>query len=142
MEKTESTWTDYSHEVRPLRSKWQRNLLLGLGTFFFILAILGIFLPILPTTPFLLLTAACYGRASTKFYNWLMNHYLLGPYIRDSGMRHAIPRRAKITALLLMEICFGISATFFVTSTYPRIGFLSIGVVVAFYILRLPTRTP
>lgn len=136
----EKAWMDYSHEVRPLKAGWKRNLLIVAGTLSFALGVLGIFLPLLPTTPFLLLAGACYARASTKFYNWLMNHRVLGGYIRDWRSNKGIPVRTKVLALSLMAICFGISAVLVVKSLYPRIGFLSIGVLVAIYIIRLPTR--
>lgn len=72
-----------------------RSISLGLG-------ILGIFLPLLPTTPFLLLTAALYFKGSPRLYNWLLNHRHFGPYIRNFRENKAIPLRAKIISLVLM----------------------------------------
>ncbi len=72
------------------------------GTVSLILGILGIFLPLLPTTPFLLLTAFCYLRGSTRCYNWLMNHKHLGPYIKNFTEHKVIPVRTKIIILTLM----------------------------------------
>ena len=63
---------------------------------------LGIFLPLLPTTPFLLLTAALYFKGSPRLYNWLLNHRHFGPYIRNFRENKAIPLRAKIISLVLM----------------------------------------
>ena len=62
------------------------------------LGILGIFLPLLPTTPFLLLTAALYFKGSFRLYNWLLNHRYFGPYIRNYRENKAIPLRAKIVS--------------------------------------------
>ena len=73
-----------------------------LGTLSLALGIIGIFLPLLPTTPFLLLTAALYFRGSPRLYQWLLNHKCLGPYIRNFRENKAIPLRAKIISLLLM----------------------------------------
>lgn len=73
-----------------------------LGTVSLALGIIGIFLPLLPTTPFLLLTAALYFRGSPRLYQWLLNHKCLGPYIRSFRENKAIPLRAKIISLLLM----------------------------------------
>ena len=73
-----------------------------LGTVSLTLGIIGIFLPLLPTTPFLLLTAALYFRGSPRLYQWLLNHKCLGPYIRNFRENKAIPLRAKIISLLLM----------------------------------------
>lgn len=132
--------TDYSNEVNPARAKWLRTLYLVLGSFFFGLAILGVFLPFLPTTPFLLLTAACYARGSAKFYNWLMNHYILGPYIRDWRSHKGIPKRTKATAAFLIVVTFGISATF-IPLIAVRIIFLAVGVgVIAYLWLKVPTK--
>lgn len=61
-----------------------------------------IFLPLLPTTPFLLLTAALYFKGSPRLYNWLLNHRHFGPYIRNFRENKAIPLRAKIISLVLM----------------------------------------
>lgn len=77
-------------------------LYIVLGTISLILGVIGIFLPILPTTPFLLLTAYLYFNGSTRMYNWLMGNKCLGPYIRNFREHKAIPLRAKIISLLLM----------------------------------------
>ncbi|WP_373830933.1 YbaN family protein, partial [Bacteroides heparinolyticus] len=73
-----------------------------LGTISLVLGFIGIFLPLLPTTPFLLLTAALYFRGSPRLYQWLLNHKYLGTYIRNFRENKAIPLRAKIYSLLLM----------------------------------------
>ena len=73
-----------------------------LGTVSLALGIIGIFLPLLPTTPFLLLTAALYFRGSPRLYQWLLNHKCLGPYIRNFRENRAIPLRAKVVSIALM----------------------------------------
>ncbi|HEY7914207.1 MAG TPA: YbaN family protein [Blastocatellia bacterium] len=74
------------------------------------LAVLGIFLPLLPTTPFLLLASACYVRGSERLHRWLMNNRVLGKYIRNIQQRRGIPLRAKIVtiALLWASIAFSV----------------------------------
>jgi uncharacterized membrane protein YbaN (DUF454 family) len=74
------------------------------------LAILGIFLPLLPTTPFLLLASACYLRGSERLHRWLMNNRVLGEYIRNFQERRGIPLRAKVVtiALLWASVLFSI----------------------------------
>ena len=67
-----------------------KTLYIALGTLSLALGILGIFLPLLPTTPFLLLTAALYFKSSPRLYNWLLNHKHLGPYIRNFRENKAI----------------------------------------------------
>ena len=72
-----------------------KTLYIVLGSISLALGILGIFLPLLPTTPFLLLTAALYFKGSPRLYNWLLNHRHFGPYIRNFRENKAIPLRAK-----------------------------------------------
>ena len=79
-----------------------KYIYLPLGFLSLALGLAGIFLPVLPTTPFLLLSAALFFRSSPSAYQWLMNHRLLGPYIRDFRESRAIPLRAKIIALSLL----------------------------------------
>ena len=79
-----------------------KTLYIVLGSISLGLGILGIFLPLLPTPPFLLLTAALYFKGSPRLYNWLLNHRHFGPYIRNFRENKAIPLRAKIISLVLM----------------------------------------
>jgi len=130
---------DYSHDVRPAKAAWKRNLLIVLGSLSFALGIVGIFLPLLPTTPFLLLTATCYANASPKFYNWLMNHSVFGPYIQDFRSKRGIPKRAKIKAISLIVICFAFSSIF-IPVLIGKLAFFAIGAGVIAYLLKLPTR--
>lgn len=68
------------------------------------MGVLGIFLPILPTTPFLLLSAALFARSSNRLYNWLLNHKVLGNYIRSFVEDRAIPLKIKIYSVSLLLI--------------------------------------
>ena len=77
-------------------------LFLILGTLSLVLGIIGIFVPVLPTTPLLLLTAYCYYRSSERMYGWLMNHPYLGEYIRNFRENRIIPRRVKACTLILL----------------------------------------
>ncbi len=79
-----------------------RSLYIFLGALSLGLGVLGIVLPLLPTTPFLLLTAALWLRASPRLYRWLITQKQLGPYIRNFQENRAIPLRAKIVSLLLL----------------------------------------
>lgn len=83
-------------------------LYLLLGTLSLILGIIGIFLPVLPTTPLLLITAFCYYRGSSRMYDWLMSHPKLGPYIRNFREHRMIPRRVKayILTMLWLSLLF------------------------------------
>ena len=79
-----------------------RYLYIALGTFSLVMGIIGIFLPVLPTTPLLLLTAYCYYRGSERMYGWLMNHPLFGKHIRNFRENRIIPRKVKTCTLLLL----------------------------------------
>ncbi|EQA46122.1 PF04304 family protein [Leptospira broomii serovar Hurstbridge str. 5399] len=132
-------YKDYSHEVQPHKSKLIRTLLIIFGTVCVALGILGIFVPGLPTTPFLLLAAACYAKASERFYNWLMNNRYFGSFIRDWRIHKAIPLRAKIIAVSTIILTMGLSAIFLPVIAV-RIGMGVIGLIVIAYLLRFPTK--
>ena len=90
----------------------KQKLLFVLGSFFVGLGILGIFLPLLPTTPFLLLAAACYIRSSRKFYTWLTGNRWFGVYIRHYQSGKGIPLKVKLFSIGLLWITIGISIAF------------------------------
>ena len=73
-----------------------------LGSVSLALGIMGIFLPVLPTTPFLLLSAALYMRSSQRLYDWLMSHKHLGPYIKNFREHKALPLRVKIVSVTMV----------------------------------------
>jgi hypothetical protein len=81
-----------------------KYLWIGLGWLFVALGLVGIALPLLPTTPFLLLAALCFSRGSDKIYQWLITHPTLGPPIIDWREKRAITRRSKIVATASMLI--------------------------------------
>ena len=84
-----------------------RIFLIVVGSLSLVLGIVGIFVPMLPTTPFLLLSAAAWVKASPKLYKWLMNHKLFGEYIRNYREHRAIPLRAKIISVSLLWLTIG-----------------------------------
>jgi uncharacterized membrane protein YbaN (DUF454 family) len=87
----------------------KKTLLNIAGVIALLLAILGLFLPLLPTTPFLLLASACFARGSTRLHRWLLQHRVFGAYLRNVEAGNGIPLRAKIVALALMWTSLGVS---------------------------------
>lgn len=120
------------------RNPLLRYCLLTIGWLSVALGVLGIFLPLLPTTPFLLLAAACFMRSSKRFYLWLVEHPRLGPWIRDYLAGEGIPRKAKIYAISLMWVSIGISCAL-VPLIWARLFMLTSAVLVSLYILKQKT---
>lgn len=122
------------------RSGWIRASFLVLGSIALALGVLGIFLPLLPTTPFVLLAAACYARGSRRFYDWLLANRSFGPIIVEWERHRAIPYRTKLTAIVLMSTTLAISITFFVKPLWLKGVLAAMGVALAIWMYRLPSR--
>jgi len=120
-------------------SIWRKWLLITAGLLSVGLGVLGIFLPILPTTPFLLLAAACFIRSSEQLYRWLINHKWFGPYIRNYREFKAVTLRAKIVTLILLWGTISYTAFGVLHSWLLRGLLLLIAVGVTIHILSLNT---
>ena len=92
-----------------MSDRLKRQLLIAIGTICVALGVVGIFVPILPTTPFLLLAAACYIRSSQRFYHWLMNNRWFGTYIRNYIEGRGIPLKVKLFTIALLWAAIGMS---------------------------------
>ncbi|MDO8888041.1 MAG: YbaN family protein [Hydrogenophaga sp.] len=92
------------------RSRVVRWLLWLAGSVSLALGLIGVVLPGLPTTPFILLAAACYAKASPRLHGWLLNHRLLGPMVRDWETHRNLTRRSKTVAQVSMVVMVGLSA--------------------------------
>jgi uncharacterized membrane protein YbaN (DUF454 family) len=125
--------------VQELRNPVIRYVLLAIGWLSVALGFIGIFLPVLPTTPFLLLAAACFMRSSKRFYLWLVNHRQLGPWIVDYLEGQGIPLKGKVYAISLMWLSIGLSC-YLVPLFWARAFMLSSAVLVSLYILQQKTR--
>ena len=124
------------------RHRSVRYVLLVVGWLSVVLGVIGIFVPVLPTTPFLLLAAACFVRSSRRFYLWLVNHRHLGPWIRDYLEGNGIPLKGKVYAIGLMWASIGLSC-YLVPLPWARAFMLTSAVLVSLYILHqktLPSR--
>jgi len=122
-----------------MKQKWVRILLIIAGTLSVGLGILGIFVPVLPTTPFLLLAAACYARSSQRFYDWLLNNKYFGNYIRNYQQRKAVPLRVKVLTLALLWITIGCSVMFAVEVFLVRVFLILIAIGVSIHIFSIRT---
>jgi uncharacterized protein len=116
------------------------KLLIFSGTFFLIIGIIGIFIPILPTTPFLLLAAACYAKGSKKFYNWLINNKWIGEYIKNYRERKGIPLSVKIISITMLWMTIACSIFIIVSNVLIQIILISIAVGVTIHILTIKTK--
>ena len=116
-----------------------RYLLMVLGSVALALGVAGIFLPLLPTTPFLLLAAALYFRSSPQLYEWLLSHKHLGPYIRNFRENKAIPLRVKIVSVSLVWVTLFYCAFFVADCLWMRMLFVGLAVGISAHILHYKT---
>ena len=115
--------------------KLTRKLLIVAGTASTAIGIVGIFIPILPTTPFLLLAAACYIRSSERFYRWLLNNRLCGTYIRNYIEHKGMPLKTKLFTISLLWVTIGISVCLATQDLVVRIVLVLIAVGVTIHII-------
>jgi uncharacterized protein len=122
----------------PERPRWQRLLWAAAGALALVTGIVGIFLPLLPTTPFVLLAAFCFSRGSERCERWLLEHPRFGPMVHDWRERRAVPLRAKQLATVMMA-----AGSLWAAFTMPAAVAWLPGLVcaaVAVWLWRLPTR--
>ena len=119
-----------------------RTLLIAGGTLCVALAVLGLFLPVLPTTPFLLLAAVCYARSSERFYHWLMTNRWFGAYIRNYREGRGIPLWHKVAAISLLWLTIGYAACVVVPQWWVKGILLGIAVAVTVHLLKTKTAKP
>jgi len=121
---------------------FNRILLIALGTLCVALGILGMLMPVLPTTPFLLLAAYFYGRSSKRFYHWLITNRWCGEYIRNFREGRGIPPRQKMLTLLLLWLTIGSTVGFAISLWWLRWLLLVIAVIVTIHLLMIKTYRP
>jgi uncharacterized membrane protein YbaN (DUF454 family) len=122
--------------VRP----WLRPLLLVAGILFLVIGVIGVFLPLIPTTGPLLLAAYFFGRSSNRFHTWLYDHPRFGPFIRDFQAGRGVPLRTKVFALVAMTASFTYATVWAVSHPAARIAVGTVGFLALAYVFRLPTR--
>ena len=132
------------HEMKKSRFLLIRLMWISLGSIFVAIGTIGIFVPGLPTTVFMLLAAACYVRSSDKLYNWLIKNKTFGKYIKDYREGKGMPKRAKFLALLMMTLFVSLAVLPFSPISIPnvmvRIVVLLVGLI-GFYYVRYRVKT-
>lgn len=127
-------------DIRPAQSRVIRLLYGAAGWISLALGIIGVFVPGLPTTPFVLLAAACFSKASPRMHQWLLNHRLLGPFIRNWEKHRSLTLRTKCFAIGTMVLMLSISAWHLHDRPWLQGVTLLLGAIGAFCVLRIPTR--
>jgi hypothetical protein len=138
MTKTNSSY-EQNRKNQSKLSSLKKGLLIFVGTVSLGVGCIGIFLPILPTTPFLLLSAACYYKSSERLHRWLVNHKVFGKFIKNYMEGKGITARAKICAIALLWGSIGFAAFFAVPVLIVQVILFLIAAGVTMHILRLPT---
>ena len=121
MTQNEIANTEAPQNNPPPRTVLGRIMWIVAGTFFLMIGLIGIAIPLLPTTPFLLLAAACYLRGSRRMYSWLLGNRLFGKYLKDYYEKKGVPIRVKIGSVIFLWCTIGLSIII--------IGDLMIGIV-------------
>jgi uncharacterized membrane protein YbaN (DUF454 family) len=111
-----------------------------LGSLALVLGIAGVFLPVLPTTPFVLLAAFCYSRASLRFHALVLENRVFGPLIREWHATRTIPRRAKCLGLAMMAVSFTVSIMVLNGRPYLQIGLAVLGLGLGIWMAHIPSR--
>ncbi len=128
-------------QLRPEdNSRSVRWLLISVGTACLIFGLMGIVVPILPTTPFLLLAAACYVRSSKRFYDRLMNNRVFGAYLRNYREGLGIPLKFKVFTITMLWLTIAITIIFFAQELWLRALLLIVAAGVAIHIAKIRNR--
>jgi uncharacterized protein len=127
-------------EVRLSRSTFARTVYMGLGIVSVALGVIGLFLPVFPTTPFLLLAAACFARGSERFYVALLQNRIFGSFIRDWRDGKGIPLRTKIGVIALLWLTMSVTILFVVPWTWAKAILVLIAAFITWFIASQPTK--
>lgn len=120
-----------------MRTKIRHILLIVLGWFFIILAVVGAVLPLLPTTPFLILALGCFAESSPRFHRMLLNNKWFGPPLAQWENTKTIHRKIKFKVMLLIITTFGISITLLAGRTNLQLMLICFGIILLAFVWRL-----
>ena len=120
-----------------MSNKLKKKILLIAGTISVAIGVVGIFVPLLPTTPFLLLAAACYSRSSKWFYRWLLDNRFFGTYVRNYVKGRGVPLRIKIYTIALLWSTIGLSIFLTSPSIIVKIVLIIVAIGVTLHMILL-----
>ena len=123
------------HKAKESNNFFFKALWISLGSLFVALAAVGVALPGIPTTPFLILAAACYIRSSQKLYDWLISNKTFGPYLKDYREGKGIPKKAKILAISMIILFVGSSVIFGIEDQILKIAVGALGLTGLLYVI-------
>lgn len=126
------------YDLRLHTSPVVRLLFVSIGLVSLGFGVLGIFLPVLPTTVFILIAAYCFARSSERFYAALLDNRHLGPIVSNWQENRCITRRSKVYAITLIVISFGFTGVVFLDSAVARGLVMTVGLALVAYMLSLP----
>jgi hypothetical protein len=110
------------------------------GALFLVLAVLAIVLPVVPTTPFLLLAVACFARTSRRFHDWLVSRPFVSKIVHDWNTHRSVPRRTKLAIYAMLALSLSISFIFFVKDRLGRTLLVLVALLTVALVSRIPTR--
>lgn len=125
--------------IRVISEKVKRAIYVLAGTMLLVIGAVGVVIPVLPTTPFLLLSAACYMRGSERLHNWMLNNRVFGEFIRNYREGKGISFKDKFLTLLLLWFTIGFSILFVIEMPLLKGLLFLIAFVVSAHIILLPT---
>ena len=127
----------FENEVQGVKKKLQNHVLVILGWFFTLLGIIGAFLPVLPTTPFLIVALVLFSKSSPRFHQMLLDNEWFGPGLKQWEENKTLARKTKVKAIFLIVATFGLSVAIF--KDKPPVQFILVGlaVVLIIFIWRL-----
>lgn len=121
-----------------MKASFKKYLFIALGSLSLGLGAVGVAIPVLPTTPFLLIALACYLRSSRRLYDWLMHNKLFGPYLYNYVTYRAVPKATKVAALAILWTGL-ITSILLVDLLYVRLILLIVGIAVSIHLFLLKT---
>ena len=119
--------------------KMMRGVYIVVGTIALVIGAIGLFLPVIPTTPLVILAAACYYRGSDRLHNWILSSRWFGETVKNYQEGRGLTRDTKVRAISMMWAMILISAWFFVSNLFVRVAIICVAIGVTVYLIKLPT---